>query len=44
MFLPLQVIGERNNDLIIVGCGIIKAKDLVIATREYQKAWWTTYE
>jgi hypothetical protein len=39
MLLLLQVIGERNNDLIIVGCGIIKAKDLVVASREYQKAW-----
>jgi len=39
MFFLLQVIGERNNDLIVVGCGIIKAKDLVVATREYQKAW-----
>jgi len=44
MFLLLQVICERNNDLIIIGIGIINAKHLVVATREYQKAWWTIYE
>ncbi|KAH9316446.1 hypothetical protein KI387_025073, partial [Taxus chinensis] len=41
---PNSVVSERGSDIIIVGRGIVKAKDQAMVAKQYRSAGWNAYQ